>query len=386
MNTESIHKFVEQHHPYTIFQMSNASGSRKDKWKTYLQVDGKRKEIVRASEEEILNELYYFYTEVSAKRKKMKEVFEELRKCKLNEMGRACHTVYIDRQRFNELSMTLQNKPIAEVSREDIRKWIVSTYLPTKPTEEALRRMFQLLSQIFEFAILHEECESNPMRYIPSYLYLSKCSHKRKPNEERQFSEKELEKLYEQGIQDPDNPRAVMMLVAMETGLRVGELTALHKEDIHGNFLHIHRQQIRGTYAYYRMRTYDVDYTKDERMHPHDGRYVPITDRCREALDLALSLPGESEYLFHSLDGQAIKKDSYHHYLRRQCKRLGTLATNNHAFRIAFNSRMIDLGFCSADRALILGHNVATNEKNYSITDNRRLNKLLEQLKGTAPG
>ena len=47
---------------------------------------------------------------------------------------------------------------------------------------------------------------------------------------------------------------------------------------------------------------------------------------------------------------------------------------------------MIDLGFCSADRALILGHNVATNEKNYSITDNRRLNKLLEQLKGTAPG
>ena len=67
--------------------------------------------------------------------------------------------------------------------------------------------------------------------------------------------------------------------------------------------------------------------------------------------------------------------------LRRKSKRLGCIPTNNHAFRMAFNSRIIEIGFSPSDRALILGHEVQTNETHYSLTDKRRLNNIKERIK-----
>jgi hypothetical protein len=67
-------------------------------------------------------------------------------------------------------------------------------------------------------------------------------------------------------------------------------------------------------------------------------------------------------------------------YLNRVCEKLGCQATNNHAFRIAFNSRLIEMGFSSADRALILGHSVQTNETWYSKRDKRRLESIRSRV------
>ena len=52
----------------------------------------------------------------------------------------------------------------------------------------------------------------------------------------------------------------------------------------------------------------------------------------------------------------------------------------NHAFRIAFNSRLIELGFSASDRALILRHEVQTNGAHYSLTDKRRLDEIKKRL------
>jgi hypothetical protein len=47
---------------------------------------------------------------------------------------------------------------------------------------------------------------------------------------------------------------------------------------------------------------------------------------------------------------------------------------------MAFNSRLIELDFSASDRALILGHQVQTNETHYSLTDKRRLGMIKERL------
>ena len=94
------------------------------------------------------------------------------------------------------------------------------------------------------------------------------------------------------------------------------------------------------------------------------------------------ALPGNSEYIFHDKKGSPIQRDSYIQNLGRRCKRLNINCTHNHAFRVAFNSRLIGLGFSSADRALILGHEVQTNEANYSVTDKRHLADLHKKLTG----
>ncbi len=208
------------------------------------------------------------------------------------------------------------------------------------------------------------------------------CNCSQKANELKEFSKEELDLIKQDVLKEIHRPRAIMTLLAMETGMRAAELPALHKSDIGDDYIHVHRQQIRGKNDITGKEFFfEVPYTKDERLHPHDGRYIPITKECREVLDYANIIEGDSEYLFHEKNSSSmISKDSYEYNLRRRCKRLGTLPKNNHAFRIAYNSRLIELGFSASDRALILGHEVQTNEAHYSLTDKRRLDVIKDRL------
>ncbi|MCR4775398.1 MAG: tyrosine-type recombinase/integrase, partial [Saccharofermentans sp.] len=202
-------------------------------------------------------------------------------------------------------------------------------------------------------------------------------------NEERSFSEADIEKLRNYCLADKSNPHAPVMLVAMETGMRVGELTALKKEDIHDGYIYVHRQQVfvpktdLNEISYYK----DVNYTKNEREHPKGGRMIPITKNCQMALDIAENLPGESEYVFHHPNGKPILKQSYMYYLRRRCKTLGIEISNNHAFRVAFNARLIEAGVDGNERCFVLGHSMQTNERHYSFSDRRKADDVRDKLK-----
>ena len=101
---------------------------------------------------------------------------------------------------------------------------------------------------------------------------------------------------------------------------------------------------------------------------------------CEEALSIADQLPGETEYILHHPDGRPIQKDSYNQYLRRVCKKLGISITNNHAFRMGFNIKMIEIGISEVDRCYILGHSMETNRKHYSNSDERHRNSIKETM------
>ncbi len=118
----------------------------------------------------------------------------------------------------------------------------------------------------------------------------------------------------------------------------------------------------------------------------NNGRFIPITEEARRVIKIAKDIPGDSPYLFHEENcSKMIPTDGYIQNLRYRCRRLGCVPTNNHAFRMAFNSRLIELGFSASDRALILGHEVQTNEAHYSLTDKRRLNDIKERLNKEEP-
>ncbi len=372
-------KFVNKRHNKAISQLVNVSGFKKGKWKTYIEIDGKRKEILRKTEEELYESLYQHYLELEDKPKTLKDIFIQLIDYKLNCLGRTMATIRNDKQLFRYVSDDLQKKPIAEISDDDIKKWLVADYMRTKPTESRMKKLLQVLAQTFEYAIRQHICYDNPMKYISSTDYVSKCNLHRKRNEEKEFSESELKAIREASQKQLDNPRALMRLFSMETGLRIGELCAVHKDDIKDGFIHVHRQQIKDWDRSGRQSFYEVPYTKDEKRHPHDGRYVPITPEAQSIIDQAMMLPGTSPYLFHS-NGEPVTKDSYAQNLKFFCRRIGLTTTNNHAFRMAFNSRLIELDFSASDRALILGHQVQTNETHYSLTDKRRLEGIKERL------
>lgn len=374
-----MRNYVTKHHTRAINHLVNAKGNKKGMWKTYVYEGGKRKEICKKTEDDLYDALYKFYQHGTMHPVTFKEMFDQLMEHKQNHLGRAEQTIYQNQRHFSGISPELQNMALDDISEEDIQQWLVEDFLPKKPKEEMLRKVFQLLSQVFAYGIRKRIRTDNPMDYLSVQDYLKYCDHSKKTDEERSFSEEEIDLIHDEVCKTLNNPRSLMVLTAMETGLRSGELAALHKTDVVGDYLHIHRQQ-RRTSQEGRTGIEELQYTKDERMHPHDGRKVPMTRECKEAVNLALNLPGKSEYLFHNADGSPIAKDSYNRYLARVCGRLGITTTNNHAFRLAFNTRMIDLGFSSAERALILGHAVQTNETHYSVSDKRRLDHLKESI------
>ena len=47
---------------------------------------------------------------------------------------------------------------------------------------------------------------------------------------------------------------------------------------------------------------------------------------------------------------------------------------------MAYNSRLISLWFDPSERALILGHEVQTNEAHYSLTDRRKLEEIRKRM------
>ena len=376
--TKAKRKYVAEHHSLAISQLKSASKYKNGKWKTHVYIDGVRKGVEFKTEDEIYEYLYAFYKKIENPIT-FSDVFEMLMASKEKELNRSYQTILDNRRFFKFLSPEIKKKPIEQITSSELKMWFKGCYMPTKPMEEGLRKMIQIVSQVFKYGIEKEICSSNPAQTIVFTTYAKDCRIDRKTEEERAFSDSELKRIREAALRDLKNPRAIMVLVAMSTGMRVGELPVLHKCDVDDKFIHVHRQQLRTTNSTPEIH-YEVGYTKDERKHPHNGRFIPINQECREALEYAKSLPGESDYIFHNKDGSVILKGGYMEYLKRLCKKLGIETDHNHAFRVAFNNYLIELGFSAADRALILGHAVETNERHYSQSDRRRIDSIYDKM------
>ena len=380
MITKAKEKYVDSRHSNAITQLHSSNKYKDGKWKTYVDEDGKRKEVVRKTREELYEHLYEFYKAADTAAMTFEQAFEHLMQRKKDELNRSYATILDYRRYFSYLSETLKKTPLVEITESDLRTWLVKSYLPTKPKESALRKMLQLLKQIFDYGMRKRICYDNPAQYLRLDDYVKDCNLKKKRPEEREFSKKEIALLRSDALATANNPRSLMRLFAIETGLRAGELSALLWSDIDDADIHIHRQQLLDKSSGHQV-FYDVEYTKDERTHPHGGRYIPRTSGVNEVLELAKKLSGASEYIFHDKTGKPISKSSYMLHLRRSCDRLGIATRNNHAFRVARNSLLFDFGLAATDRALLLGHDVQTNERYYSVYDQRNLDEIRKKLK-----
>ena len=371
-------QYVDEKHKYKISQMHSTT-YKNGWWKTYVTgSDGKRKEVVRKTEDEIYCALYDFYT--NAELITLADAFDLLRQYKTEELNRTYHTVYEeDTRNFAFLSTTLQQTPIKEISESDIRQWIVKEFLPSEHTKRDLDRVLQILNQTFEHSIDLGKCNTNPVSRIKPTPYLKDCKQSGRYDEQKEFSLSERDILRADAIQKADNPRALMLLFASYTGLRAGEMPPIRWSDISEDEIHVHRQQVCDRSSGHQQ-FLEVNYTKNERTMPHDGRKVVITPEVNTILELAKNLSGESEYVFHDKTGKPISRDSYMLFLRRTCQRHGIETTHNHAFRVARNSDLYEKSLTAPERATYLGHSPETNQRAYSPTNRCKQESIKRKL------
>ena len=281
---------------------------------------------------------------------------------------------------------------IKHISGQDLQKYTQEMVTRLVPKKKAFFDYMGVLNLTFDYARRERLIPENPVDFIETRVYLKSCDQTKPKSQDKILSPEEIkgiqEELYRRIDRKPGYVYCYIALLAIETGMRAGELCSLKWEDIHEDadspYIHIHTQQLanrKGSRIEYTL----VGWTKNEKGISQGGRHFPITSEIKNILDRVKeeqhSLGIQSEFVFARRDGAWTTTISYEEFLLRLCKSLGLAVTNNHAFRMSLNSNVfIPLGIPVTTRALLLGHSVEVNLKNYSYAEKDNLKDVLNLL------
>lgn len=208
---------------------------------------------------------------------------------------------------------------------------------------------------------------------IPEIIYLSV-----EKKEMRVLSQEEQKKLVDYLMQDLDACK-LGILVALYTGLRVGELCALKWEDISKDSITIRRT----------MQRLKKDSTDGTELHIGSPktktslRTIPVPSFLQELIE-PFRKPELAEcYFLATTPGEVIEPRTMQYRFRRYLKEAGIEKANFHALRHTFATRCVEAGFEIKSLSEVLGHaNIQTTLNKYvhSSFDLKRTNMELLSL------
>lgn len=375
----------------------------KELWSTKMP-DGKRRygKTIDSLYEKILTYYGVAITDVT-----LDFIFEEAIKHKDQTEAVNPQTLYHLRTTYERfVDNSLRSMDIRKVTCDILAEYTLNQLRSSQYTDEqgvivkikksAFLDYKTVLNLIFDYALCKDIINVNPLNKLKNKAFFKECDCSKAIAEDKIFSQDEIE-LIKKTVRSRMAHKTYngyfingyAILLAIETGMRVGELCAIKWSDIKSNYIHIHTQQLsnkrEGGQEYYL-----ADWTKDEKGESRGGRKFPLTNNIRELLLELKSLQQEkkieSDFIFCHEDGTWIKKDAYITCLRRLLRSLGFNISNNHAFRMSLNSNVLagELDLPVAKRAELLGHSVETNMAYYTYASKTDMDELVELFNGTA--
>jgi integrase len=281
---------------------------------------------------------------------------------------------------------------ITEVIAPDIQEFLQNLVRSRDIKDKEFDNIWGILNMIFRYTIIHDVLQKNPMQLVNKEAYKRSCNHQKKALDDAIFSPQEIEAIKEYSWKKIDRVcyryslSSYAILLACETGMRVGELPALKWTDINfeDRYIWIHGQQLEteenGHTVYY----YE-DATKNEKGRSRGGRKFPMTKAIEEILirlwEAQKAIGLDAEWVFEYQSGDWITVRSIDDRLRDACKKLGLTASGCHSIRRSLNSNvLIEKGFNAEERAKLLGHSAETNQRYYSFARKDFYEDALERL------
>ena len=327
----------------------------------------------------------------AAERPTVKQVFELSQQDARDNKGNSLNTIDRKRQFYEQwITDDFGSMAVEDVDEEYIGHFIITQIKALSAKQKALEGCKGVLNQIFNYAFRHHMIGVNPMLYVDLTNYYKYCAPSTKTADDEIYSPKQYKRLKDYFADDQGKiyePHRLAVQMTCIIGDRVGELPALRWDDVDfgRGYIHEHRQQRRERLKGAPSRTYDLNYTKNERQHPKDGRYIPLTSELRKIVgDVKARQDAagiRSEYLFCNADGTPISKGSLNAYYRRSCNKLGISPTGLHAMRKTYNSLvLLKVDISPAERAYLLGHSLRTNEEHYTYTRREQVDDIRLKL------
>lgn len=262
----------------------------------------------------------------------------------------------------------ISNKKIQEITSFELQNFINSKI---EYSNSYIKKMYELLNSIFKEAIKRDYIIKNLLINV----ILPKSDKKAKSVESLTIDE---QKKFIEELKDEEVKYKNIFLIALHTGMRIGEILALTPEDIN-----------------FKNKLIDINntLTKDINGHTIVGkttktyestRQIPITPILEPILknSLANYMPNNNNLLFCHLNGKLILPSTINTHFKKVCKNaniqetikhierndkiinLKTSSVNTHMLRHTYATRCIEAGVPAPVLQKLLGH------KDISITLN----------------
>ena len=368
--------YLEQHN-HKVWQAKDG------KWKTYLDDENKPRGFVlkvRTTEKAIEDLIVQYYKDKELD-PYIEQVFEGW-----NEQRLQCEEISIqsynryanDFKRFFPKNCILRQKKFRLITEDDLETFIKMTIHEKKLTNKSYSGLRTIIRGIFKYGKSKHFTNISITTFLGD-LDLSRRVFTRKvvDKESEVFSENEIS-IVESYLRKRGTIRDLGLLLSFKTGVRVGELSALKKEDIVINRKCIHIQRTEVTYKdpKSKQRICEVrDFPKTEA----GDRYLIIPDSAIVVLEKILELNKNSEYLF-SENGRRIRSNAFNRRLTRVCEELHIKHRSMHKIRKTYGTTLLDAQVNESTVAEQMGHKDIATTKRYYYRSNKSDNTKFEQI------
>lgn len=271
---------------------------------------------------------------------------------------------------------------ICEVTGPKLEMMLVDIIKKHDLAEKCAGNMTGYVRQAFEYARRSQYIMSDPADLIDRQLILSTCRFvPPKPDTERVLTVKELKQLYDAVIlQQKKHPKYTpnyAIELAILTGMRVGEIAALHWEDIDEECIHIDYSEHRFDYS---DRPSEIVIGE-----PKNGRHrtVLLTTEIRALFDKVRGCGTDHPkgFVFTRKDGSRHTGHDISCAVDRRASEAGIKKTSIHGIRRTVSS-MLNTILPQKAVADMLGHSERVNEQhyNYSMAEKAEKMRALEKV------
>jgi integrase len=207
------------------------------------------------------------------------------------------------------------------------------------------------LSAMAEDAITDEVADLNPFKGVR--IRANDPRAKKKPRPIRVFSFEEMHRFAKAaGRHEP------MVRVFTDTGLRLGEVLPLRREDFDGETLQVRRTAHEGTI---------LEGTKTDHGEPDAGRVVPVPATLAWMLEAQINLNvPDCQLLFPTPRGRLWRERTFYRDLWKPTQEASGLDIRPHECRHSYVTHLRAAGVNDADLAEIAGHRVETMLARYT--------------------
>ncbi len=359
-------KYLEKH-SFRVWQGTNG------KFYTYLPDEAAhngRRMIKKSSESDLRDEIVAFY-KAQERDPYIKDIFEAWVNQKLayGEIKKQTYDRYkTDFTRFFE-GTKIAEKRFGLITEEMLEDFIKTTIHDQHLTKRGFGNLRILILGIFKYAKKKGYTRISITSFIGD-LQISQNSFRKRvfTDEESVFTNEELEKIREYIDTHPASIISLGVLLAIETGVRIGELSALRPKDLEGRVLHVRRteERFKDDAGHYVFRVREMTKGRD------GARRVIVTERAVEIVKEIRRLNPLGEYLFME-DGARIKAKAFTVKIQKICRYVGIRERSMHKVRKTYATKLLNKG---VDEKLVIrqmGHTDIATTKGYYYFDNRTM-------------